>query len=174
MSDVMTFNGIPLMTYGLTCTLIAVLTRALFIPESSITIPKYDFADTFAQLSVPSFAPALPVAIPIPAIFSPSSELSKSVSDMLSPEIFQKSSDQKIESTPKINQPPAQEIKTPQAQEIKTPQAQEIKTPQAQEIKTPQAQEINYPNSSGQNTDEEELGLKGGKNKKKRKTRKYR
>jgi len=146
----MTLNGIPIMTYGLTGTLIAVLTRALFIPESSITIPRYDFADTFAQLSVPSFAPALPVAIPIPAIFSPSSELSKSVSDMLSPEIFQKSSDQKIESTPKINQPPAQEIKTPQAQEI------------------------NYPNSSGQNTDEEELGLKGGKNKKKLKTRKYR
>ena len=147
----MAFNGTPIMTYGLTGILIAVLTRALFIPESTINIPKYDFTDTFAQLSVPSFVPALAAAVPIPAIFSPSSELSKSVSDMLSPkmpEIFQKSNEENP---------------------IAVESVAEIETPQA--INIPETEVIN---PEPVDTDEQELGLKGGKNRKKRKTRKYR
>lgn len=168
MSNVRTINGIPIMTYGLTGMLIGILTYSTFAPEpepepettsifSSIPdIKNNSISNTIAQLSVPSFMPAATVvAAPIPAFLAPSAELSKSVSDMLTP------------SAPSLEVGSGTE-ETKQTSISGSEEPKSNPGPIAEEPKDPN--QIEDSKSTPGTDEEEELGLRGGK---KNKTRKY-
>lgn len=158
MSNVMSINGIPIMTYGLTGMLIGILTYSTFAPEpepepettsifaSIPDIKTNSISNTIAQLSVPSFMPAAAVAAaPIPALLAPSAELSKSVSDMLIPSL--ELEEQKQSSAPELEESIPKQSPAPGTDEPKPDE-----------------------NEEKEKAEEEELGLRGGK---KNKTRKY-
>jgi hypothetical protein len=179
MSNVRTINGIPIMTYGLTGMLIAMLTYSTFAPElepepettsifaSVPDIKTNSISNTFAQLSVPSFMPAAAAvaAAPIPALLAPSAELSKSVSDMLTPSL--ELEEPKQSSAPGLEEPNPNQSPTgePKLNQSSAPGLEEPKPNQS-----PTGEPKPDENEEKEKAEEEELGLRGGK---KNKTRKY-
>lgn len=167
MSDFITINGTPIITYGLTSMLIAILTYSTFAPEpepettsifSSLQEPKTNsISNTFEQLSAPSFMPA--AAAPIPALLAPSTELSKSVSDMLKPSL-------EVEELKQSLLPGLEEPNPNQTPKPETMESNQNQSPTTGTVEPKPDENV----EENENAEEKQLGLSGGK---KNKTRKY-
>ena len=191
MSNVMTIDGTPIMTYGLTAMLIATLTYSTFVPSqepgqepnnnymsSIFTSDKGStISSAFSKLSIPAFS------APIPALLSPPTQ---SVSDIFSTVVGTDPSksltdasksaltDASKSATDALTD--ASKSATDALTDASKSATDSIKSA-TDSIKsatdTPKSVTDAQEEEREKEKEEEELGLRGGKKKKKRKTRKY-
>jgi len=163
MANVMTINGIPIMTYGLTGMLIGILTYSTFAPEQSANGDNGEILSTsFAIPTVASPIPAL-LAPPTSNMFSTDDE-PKSVTDVVT--------DAAQSVTASVTNT-AQSVSASVTDAAQSVTASVNDAAQSVTASVNDAQENGNENENEKEKEEEELGLRGGKKKKRRRTRKY-
>jgi gas vesicle protein len=182
MSNVITINGIPMMTYGLTGMLIAVLTYSTFAPGQTPNNNNDEILST--SFAIPT------IVSPIPALLAPptsdmlstviGTDESKSVTDRLTDTVQSVTTsvnDAAQSVTTSVNDA-AQSVTTSvndAAQSVTASVNGVVTDVQEKEKKeeTEKKEEKETEKKEEKENEEEELGLRGGKKKKRRRTRKY-
>jgi hypothetical protein len=170
MANVMTINGIPIMTYGLTGMLIGILTYSTFAPEQPSTSSNDEILSTpFAIPTVVSPIPAL-LAPPTSNIFSTDDE-PKSVTDAA--QSLTASVTNTAQSVSASVADAAQSVTASVNDAAQSVTASVNDVAQSVTASVNDAPENEKEKENENEKEEEELGLRGGKKKKRHRTRKY-